>query len=64
LALAGIVDGKTASWLKETYINYRTILHHLSLEGGRRVVEAGPHCGTRAKVREIWRKAFETTDDN
>ena len=64
LALVGIVDDETASWLKETYINYRTILHHLSLEGVQRVVEAGPHSGTRAKVREIWRKAFETTDDN
>jgi glutamate-ammonia-ligase adenylyltransferase len=59
LALAGIVDAQTAGWLKETYINYRTILHHLSLEGGQRVVEAGPHAGTRAKVREIWRTAFE-----
>jgi glutamate-ammonia-ligase adenylyltransferase len=60
LALAGIVDAETARWLKETYINYRTILHHLSLEGGQRVVESGPHAGTRAKVREIWRTAFET----
>jgi [glutamine synthetase] adenylyltransferase / [glutamine synthetase]-adenylyl-L-tyrosine phosphorylase len=60
LALAGIVDSETARWLKETYINYRTILHHLSLEGGQRVVEAAPHAATRAKVREIWRTAFET----
>jgi [glutamine synthetase] adenylyltransferase / [glutamine synthetase]-adenylyl-L-tyrosine phosphorylase len=64
LALTGIVETETASWLKETYINYRTILHHLSLEGGERVVEAGPHAGTRAKVREIWRRAFETAADN
>jgi glutamate-ammonia-ligase adenylyltransferase len=62
LAAAGIVDSETARWLKETYINYRTILHHLSLEGGQRVVEAAPHAGTRAKVREIWRAAFDTTD--
>jgi [glutamine synthetase] adenylyltransferase / [glutamine synthetase]-adenylyl-L-tyrosine phosphorylase len=60
LALAGIVDSETARWLKETYINYRTILHHLSLEGGQRVVEAAPHAATRAKIREIWRTAFET----
>jgi glutamate-ammonia-ligase adenylyltransferase len=58
LALAGIVAADTARWLEETYIDYRTILHHLSLEGGERVVEAGPHAGTRAKVREIWRTAF------
>jgi glutamate-ammonia-ligase adenylyltransferase len=58
---AGIVDAATARWLKETYIvNYRTMLHHLSLEGGQRVVEAGPHAATRAKVLEIWRAAFET----
>jgi len=60
LARAGIVDSATARWLEETYVNYRTILHHLSLEGGQRVVEAGPHAATRAKVREIWRAAFET----
>jgi glutamate-ammonia-ligase adenylyltransferase len=60
LAHAGIIESETARWLEETYINYRTILHHLSLEGGQRLVEAGPHAGTRAKVREIWREAFET----
>ena len=63
LAVAGIVDSETARWLRETYINYRTILHHLSLEGGQRVVEAASHAGTRAKVREIWRTAFETAVD-
>ena len=60
LARAGLVDPQTAEWLKETYIVYRTILHHLSLEGGQRVVEAGPHAARRAEVREIWRRAFET----
>ena len=30
----------TARWLKEAYIGYRTVLHHLSLEGGQRVVDA------------------------
>jgi glutamate-ammonia-ligase adenylyltransferase len=60
LARAGIVDSATARWLEETYVNYRTILHHLSLEGGQGVVEAGPHAATRAKVLEIWRAAFET----
>ena len=60
LARAGMVDSATARWLEETYVNYRTILHHLSLEGGQRVVEAGPHAATRAQVREIWRAAFET----
>jgi glutamate-ammonia-ligase adenylyltransferase len=59
LALAGIVDPETARWLKETYIEYRTILHHLSLEGGQRVVDAEPHSVTRARVLEIWREAFD-----
>jgi glutamate-ammonia-ligase adenylyltransferase len=60
LALAGIVDSATARWLEETYVNYRTILHHLSLEGGQRVVDAAPHAATRARVLEIWRAAFES----
>jgi glutamate-ammonia-ligase adenylyltransferase len=63
LASAALVDFETAEWLKETYIVYRTILHHLSLEGGQRVVEAGPHAARRAKVREIWRRAFGTAVD-
>jgi [glutamine synthetase] adenylyltransferase / [glutamine synthetase]-adenylyl-L-tyrosine phosphorylase len=58
LASVGVLDADTALWLKQTYIGYRTILHHLSLEGGRRVVEAGDHAQTRARVEEIWRKAF------
>jgi glutamate-ammonia-ligase adenylyltransferase len=60
LALAGIVDAEAARWLKETYIDYRTILHHLSLEGGQRVVDATPYAAKRAGVLEIWRTAFET----
>ena len=34
-----MLDYPTAEWLKEAYIGYRTVLHHLSLEGdGERVV--------------------------
>jgi [glutamine synthetase] adenylyltransferase / [glutamine synthetase]-adenylyl-L-tyrosine phosphorylase len=58
LARVGVLDTETADWLKQTYIGYRIILHHLSLEGGRRVVEAGEHARTRARVEEIWRQAF------
>ena len=60
LARVGVLDAATAGWLKEAYIGYRTVLHHLSLEGGKRVVEAGAHAQTRARVEEIWRKTFET----
>ncbi len=62
LARAGLLDAATAQWLKEAYIGYRSVLHHLSLEGGQRVVEAGPHAHTRARVQEIWRQAFDTAD--
>ena len=36
-------NAETAQWLKETYIGYRTILHHLSLEGGRAWSMPRPH---------------------
>ena len=60
LARVGVLDSPTAEWLKEVYIGYRTVLHHQSLEGGPRVVEAGAHAQARAGVREIWRRTFET----
>jgi glutamate-ammonia-ligase adenylyltransferase len=60
LARLAVIDAATARWLKEAYIGYRTVLHHLSLEGGQRVVQADPHAETRARVQEIWRKTFET----
>jgi glutamine synthetase adenylyltransferase len=60
LAEAGVLERATAHWLTNAYIGYRTVLHHLSLEGqGERVVEAAPHVETRARVVEIWRETFE-----
>jgi glutamate-ammonia-ligase adenylyltransferase len=66
LSRVGVLDAATALWLKDAYIGYRTVLHHLSLEGGVRVVEAAPHAATRTRVQEIWRTAFDTErrDDN
>jgi glutamine synthetase adenylyltransferase/Zn-dependent oligopeptidase len=61
LAVAAILDGSTARWLTETYIGYRTVLHHLSLEGGERVVDAAPYAQTRARVTKIWKSAFEAS---
>jgi glutamate-ammonia-ligase adenylyltransferase len=59
LAAAGRIDESTALWLKEAYIGYRTVLHHLSLEAeGERVVSAAPYQATRDRVAEIWRAAF------
>jgi glutamate-ammonia-ligase adenylyltransferase len=60
LAAVGVVDGATAAWLKDAYISYRTMLHHLSLEGdGERVVAGAPFKATRDRLREIWGAAFD-----
>ena len=60
LAAVGVLPPATAQWLTEAYIGYRTVLHHLSLEGeGERVVEAAPYAETRARVVEIWRETFD-----
>jgi glutamate-ammonia-ligase adenylyltransferase len=60
LAAAGVVDSPTAAWLKEAYIGYRSVLHHLSLEAeGERVVAAAGHAETRDRLQEIWRATFE-----
>lgn len=59
LASVGVLDAATAAWLAEAYIGYRTVLHHLSLEGGERVVEAAPYAQTRARISDIWRSTFE-----
>jgi glutamate-ammonia-ligase adenylyltransferase len=61
LAAVGVIDEATAEWLKEAYINYRTVLHHLSLEEeGERLVAAAPYAQTRDRLREIWRVTFES----
>jgi glutamate-ammonia-ligase adenylyltransferase len=61
LAAVGMIDEETALWLKETYINYRTVLHHLSLEGdGERIVAAAPYQETRDRLRSIWHATLET----
>jgi [glutamine synthetase] adenylyltransferase / [glutamine synthetase]-adenylyl-L-tyrosine phosphorylase len=60
LAAAGAVDSPTAAWLKEAYIGYRSVLHHLSLEAeGDRVVAAAEHAQTRDRLQEIWSATFE-----
>jgi len=60
LAAAGVLDRATAQWLTDAYIAYRTVLHHLTLEGqGERVVEAAPYAQMRARVIEIWGETFE-----
>jgi glutamate-ammonia-ligase adenylyltransferase len=59
LAAVGVVEHATAAWLKEVYIGYRTVLHHLSLEGDdQRIVAAAPYARTRQRLDEIWRATF------
>ncbi|HWG69200.1 MAG TPA: bifunctional [glutamate--ammonia ligase]-adenylyl-L-tyrosine phosphorylase/[glutamate--ammonia-ligase] adenylyltransferase [Steroidobacteraceae bacterium] len=59
LAAAGVLEPATAQWLTEAYIGYRTVLHHLSLEGeGERVVDAAPYAPSRARISEIWHETF------
>jgi glutamate-ammonia-ligase adenylyltransferase len=60
LAAVDVLGAARAQWLTNAYIGYRTVLHHLSLEGqGDRVVEAAPFSETRARVVEIWDETFE-----
>jgi glutamate-ammonia-ligase adenylyltransferase len=60
LAAAGVLEPATAQWLTDAYIGYRSVLHHLSLEGpAERVVDAAPYAATRARVVEIWRATFD-----
>jgi [glutamine synthetase] adenylyltransferase / [glutamine synthetase]-adenylyl-L-tyrosine phosphorylase len=60
LAAVGVLDTETAEWLKQAYIGYRTVLHHLTLEGdGERVVQNEPHVQTREHIKAIWHGVFE-----
>jgi [glutamine synthetase] adenylyltransferase / [glutamine synthetase]-adenylyl-L-tyrosine phosphorylase len=61
LAAVGVIDEATALWLTETYIDYRTVLHHLSLEGdGERIVAGEPYRQTRDRLRAIWHATLES----
>jgi glutamine synthetase adenylyltransferase/Zn-dependent oligopeptidase len=59
LAAVGVLDRETAVVLTDAYIHYRKALHHLSLEGGERVVDTAIFAATRATVTEIWQETFE-----
>jgi glutamate-ammonia-ligase adenylyltransferase len=60
LASVGTLDAQTSEWLTQAYIDYRTILHHSSLEGdGERVVLDEPHRHTRDRIKAIWQSVFE-----
>ncbi|MDP9064301.1 MAG: bifunctional glutamine synthetase adenylyltransferase/deadenyltransferase, partial [Pseudomonadota bacterium] len=60
LAAVGVLNAADAGWLTQAYIAYRSVLHRLSLEGGERVVAAGPHAAMRRRVSDLWRQTFET----
>ena len=59
LAAAGVVSPDTAVLLSGAYVEYRTVLHHLSLEGGERVVESAPYAHMRDSVTTVWKETFE-----
>jgi [glutamine synthetase] adenylyltransferase / [glutamine synthetase]-adenylyl-L-tyrosine phosphorylase len=60
LAAAGILEAADAQWLTEAYVDYRTVLHHLSLEArGERVVDAAPYVARRARIERIWHETFD-----
>ena len=60
LASVGALDEETAEWLKHAYIDYRTLLHHSTLEGdGERIVSDEPHLQTRERIKAIWHSVFE-----
>jgi glutamine synthetase adenylyltransferase len=55
-----VLEQARAQWLTDAYIGYRTVLHHLSLEGqGDRVVDAAPYSEMRDRVTAIWHETFE-----
>ncbi len=59
LAAVRALDADTAQRLTEIYIEYRRVLHHLSLEiEGAQVIDAAPYAECRATVRRIWQATF------
>jgi glutamate-ammonia-ligase adenylyltransferase len=62
LSFHAVIDAETAGALIEAYRSYRSVLHHLSLEGaGERVVLAAEYAETRARIRAIWSDTFGET---
>ena len=51
---AALVDHAVVDSLVDAYRGYRSLVHRLSLEGSRTVVDAAPHAATRAAVTAIW----------
>ena len=59
LTAAGMVESDQAQWLTRTYIDYRSALHHMTLDGGDRVVQAAGYAKVRERVTQIWRETFD-----
>jgi [glutamine synthetase] adenylyltransferase / [glutamine synthetase]-adenylyl-L-tyrosine phosphorylase len=59
LAAVGVIDAETAEWLTRAYIGYRTVLHHMNLEGDDSgIVAPAEFAATRSRVGELWRQTF------
>ncbi len=62
LSFHAVIDAATADCLTEAYRSYRSVLHHLSLEGaGERVVPAAQYAEIRARIAVIWADTFGAT---
>jgi glutamate-ammonia-ligase adenylyltransferase len=59
LAAVGFLQHETAQWLMDAYVSYRTVLHHLSLEGAASAWSMPrPTLPPAIACREIWRETF------
>jgi glutamate-ammonia-ligase adenylyltransferase len=59
LAHFKVIANETAQWLMDTYRDYRSALHRLSLESANeRVVPGDEYAEKRARVQAIWRETF------
>jgi glutamate-ammonia-ligase adenylyltransferase len=59
LSFHAVIDAATANRLIDAYRSYRSVLHHLSLEGsGERVVPAAEYAETRRSIGAIWAQTF------
>jgi [glutamine synthetase] adenylyltransferase / [glutamine synthetase]-adenylyl-L-tyrosine phosphorylase len=55
LALAGIIDDRTAHILKQAYLVFRYCIHRLALEEKPAILEGDRFQELRTKVRQIWK---------
>ena len=60
LVQAGVLDQQRADRLRTTYLDYRTRLHQLFLDGQPGRVPAGEFSGQKAYVSDMWHETMES----